>query len=63
MSERMYTTKQVMELLGIKSRQTLYNWGAVERATKVFPDSPAALVWPETLVRELAAEHDIEIEL
>lgn len=62
MNERMYTTRQTMELLGLKSRQTLYNWGATERAVQLFPDQPAALAWPESLVRELAAEHGIEVD-
>lgn len=61
--ERIYTTRQVMKLLGLKSRQTLYNWGAHERAVKVFPDQASALMWPASLVKELADEHDIEVDL
>lgn len=60
--EQMYTTKQAMNLLGIKSRQTLYSWGANERALKAWPgDDGAKLMWPASLIAELADEHGIEL--
>lgn len=63
-SEQMYTTTQAMELLGVKSRQTLYSWGATERATKAWPGGDGApLMWPASLIRELADEHGIDVDL
>lgn len=60
-AERMYTTRQAMRLLNVKSRQTLYSWGATDRAIRVLPGA-SQLVWPETLIRELADEHGIDVD-
>lgn len=62
--EQMYTTKQAMDLLGIRSRQTLYTWGAHERAVKAWPGGDGApLMWPASLIRDLAVEHGIDVTL
>lgn len=61
MADRMFTTRQVMDLLGIKSRQTLYNRGDVDRAVRAFDDGTGPLMWPETVVRELADEYGVEL--
>lgn len=62
--EQMYTTKQAMTLLGVKSRQTLYTWGAHERAVKAWPGGESApLMWPASLIRELASEHGIKVDV
>lgn len=62
MTDQMFTTRQVMDMLGIKSRQTLYNRGWADRAVRVFPESDASpLMWPAELVAELAAEQGVEL--
>ena len=62
MNDQMYTTRQVMELLGVKSRATLYNRGWTDRAVRAFPESDASpLMWPAELVAELAAEQGVEL--
>lgn len=61
--EQMYTTAQTMQLLGVRSRQTLYSWGANERAVKAWPGNDGSpLMWPRSLIVELADEHGIEVD-
>lgn len=61
MPETLYSTRRVMELLGIKSRQTLYNRGDTARAVHAFPDGTGPLMWPESVVREMAKEYGVEL--
>lgn len=59
----MYTTTQVMELLNIRSRQTLYNRGWTARAVRAFPGAPdpGPLMWPGSVILELATEVGVEL--
>lgn len=62
--EPMYTTRQAMDMLGVKSRQTMYARGWTDRAVRMFEDDTAPLMWhdtaplmwPQSLVEELAKE-------
>ncbi len=54
--ERMYTTREVMDLFNIRSRQTLYARGWTDRAVRMFGDDTAPLIWPQSVVDEFAAE-------
>lgn len=60
--QQQYTTRQLMDMLGIKSRQTIYNRGWADRATRIFPESESSpLMWPAKLVAELADEMGVEL--
>jgi len=55
MTDRLYSTSEVCEILGVASRQTLYNWGAEpdERA----PGARGVLLWSRATIERLADEH------
>ena len=57
-----YTTRQMMAMLGIKSRQTIHNRLWTDRAERVWPDDPSSpLMWSAEVVAELAAEYGVEL--
>jgi len=61
MSDRMYTTAEVMELLGVKSRQTLYAWRA--RPAHKEPGQTGRLLWSGGEIMRLAEIHGRQVTL
>ena len=59
-ARRYYTTAEVMAILGIGSRQTLYNWGA--RPDRQAPGDKGILMWSRTGIKKLAADHNRHID-
>lgn len=58
--DRPYTTAELCRILGIKSRQTIYNWGA--RPDYQAPGGRGALLWSAATIERLAAEHGRRID-
>ncbi len=59
---KFFSTRQMMDLLGIKSRQTIHNRGWTDRAVRAFPDDQSSpLMWSAEVVAELAAEYGVEL--
>ena len=57
----LYTTRQMMDALGIKSRQTLYTWGCVPDVKA--PGRTGRMMWTEDTIRRIADEHGRTVTL
>ena len=58
---KLYTTRQMMDALGIRSRQTIYLWGVKPDVKE--PGKTGRMMWSETTIRRIAAEHGREVTL
>ena len=59
--ERMYSTVEMMELLGIKSRQTIYAWRL--RPDRKDPGHTGAMWWSADTIRNIAARKGRDVAL
>ena len=57
----LYTTKEMMDALGVKSRQTLYSWGV--KPDRKQPGKTGRMLWSEATIRQIAADHNREVNL
>ena len=55
MTRQLYTTPQMMRILGVTSRQTIYNWDA--KPDQVGPGERGLLLWSKRTILSLAEQH------
>jgi len=55
-ARRYYTTAEVMAILDLRSRQTLYNWDA--KPDRQAPGTKGILMWSRKNIVALAADHN-----
>ena len=60
MSRELFTTPQMMRILGVSSRQTIYNWEA--KPDSVGPGERGLLLWSRKTIMELGKQHGRQVD-
>lgn len=60
MPDRMYTTREMMSLVGIKSRTTIYSRGW--QADEQLPGPSGAMLWSRRTIQKIAKELGVKVE-
>ena len=62
MTDRLYTTREMMDMVGVRSRQTIYTRGWDKLAASRLPPPSGSLLWSKQNVRAIAKELGVKVE-